>query len=85
MVIWPNLEPDGMRFMKMPRPTSLGLNFTAPTSLLVYGLSLAPWIPLLAITWAFENAYFGPDEQARFDEIVAEAKGPRHPPRDGED
>ena len=65
--------------------TTIVLGFTAPTSLLVYGLSLAPWIPLLAITWAFEKAYFGPEEQARFDEIVAEAKDPRHPPRDGED
>lgn len=50
--------------------TTIVLGFTAPTSMLVYGLTLAPWIPLIAITWAFENAYFGPREQARFDEIV---------------
>ncbi|MCY3599767.1 MAG: hypothetical protein OXN85_07330 [Gemmatimonadetes bacterium] len=55
--------------------TTIVLGFTAPTSLLVYGLTLAPWIPLLAITWAFESAYFGPREQARFDEIVAESRG----------
>ncbi len=54
--------------------TTIVLGFTAPASLLVYGLTLAPWIPLLAITWKFEDAYFGPDEQARFDDIVAEAK-----------
>ncbi len=50
------------------------LGFTAPTSLLVYGLTLAPWIPLLAITWAFEHAYFGSREQARFDEVVAQRR-----------
>ena len=54
--------------------TTIVLGFTAPTSLLVYGLTLAPWIPLLLIPWRFEDAYFGPDEQARFDDIVAEAK-----------
>ncbi|WP_420441854.1 hypothetical protein [Candidatus Palauibacter sp.] len=63
--------------------TMIVLGFTAPTSLLVYGLTLAPWIPLLAITWKFENAYFGPREQARFDEILAESKDPRRPARDG--
>ena len=57
--------------------TTIVLGFTASTSLLVYGLTLAPWIPLVAITWAFENAYFGPEEQARFDEIAADAKARR--------
>ena len=65
--------------------TTIVLGFTAPTSLLVYGLTLAPWIPLLAITWKFEDAYFGPREQARFDEILAEAKGRRHPARGDSD
>ena len=41
----------------------------------MYGLTLAPWIPLLAITWAFENAYFGTREQARFDEIARTGGG----------
>lgn len=59
--------------------TTIVLGFTAPTSMLVYGLTLAPWIPLLAITWAFENAYFGPPEQARFDEIVAQSREGREP------
>ena len=54
--------------------TTILLGFTAPTSLLVYGLTLAPWIPLLAITRAFEDAYFGPDEQARFDATLADAR-----------
>ena len=57
--------------------TTVILGFTAPTALLVYGLTLAPWIPLLAITWAFESAYFGPREQTRFDEIVAESRRSR--------
>lgn len=59
--------------------TTIILGFTAPTSMLVYGLTLAPWIPLTAITWAFENAYFGPREQARFDEIIAQRRGGREP------
>ena len=59
--------------------TTIILGFAAPTSMLVYGLTLAPWIPLLAITWAFENAYFGPREQARFDEIVARSRERREP------
>lgn len=66
--------------------TTVILGFTAPTALLVYGLTLAPWIPLLAITWAFESAYFGPREQARFDEIVAESRRSRErrvPSREG--
>jgi len=54
--------------------TTIVLGFTAPTSLLVYGLTLAPWVPLAAITWAFDGAYFGPAEQSRFDEIVAESR-----------
>ena len=62
--------------------TTMVLGFAAPTSLLVYGLTLAPWIPLLAITWAFENAYFGPREQARFDEIVAQGRETREPSHD---
>ena len=65
--------------------TTIVLGFTASTSLLVYGLTLAPWIPLVAITWAFQDAYFGPGEQARFDEIVKESRGRRalfHAPGD---
>lgn len=54
--------------------TTIILGFTAPASLLAYGLTLAPWIPLLAITWAFDDAYFGPREQARFDDILADAR-----------
>ena len=54
--------------------TRIILGFTAPTALLVYGLTLAPWIPLVAVTWAYEDAYFGPVEQARFEEILAETK-----------
>lgn len=54
--------------------TTIILGFTAPTSILVYGLTLAPWIPLIAITWVFDGAYFGPAEQARFDEIVAQSR-----------
>ncbi|WP_419167572.1 hypothetical protein [Candidatus Palauibacter sp.] len=65
--------------------TTIVLGFTAPTSLLVYGLSLAPWIPLIGITWKFEDAYFGREDQARFDEIVAESKSRRHSPLSGED
>ena len=59
--------------------TTVILGFTAPTALLVYGLTLAPWIPLLVITWAFESAYFGPREQACFDEIVAQSRERRAP------
>ena len=55
--------------------TAIVLGFAAPTSLLVYGLTLAPWVPLLAITWAFERAYFGPREQSRFDEMVKTGAG----------
>lgn len=54
--------------------TMIVLGFAAPTSLLVYGLTLAPWVPLAAITWAFDGAYFGPAEQTRFDEIVAQSR-----------
>lgn len=64
--------------------TTILLGFTAPTFLLVYGLTLAPWIPLLAITWKFEDAYFGPDDQARFDDILAEAREGRDAGRNAE-
>ena len=65
--------------------TTIVLGFTAPTSLLVYGLTLAPWVPLLFITWAFEDAYFGPEEQARFDAVLAESRGRRDPAPDASD
>ena len=65
--------------------TTIILGFTAPTSLLVYGLSLAPWIPLVFITWAFEEAYFGPEDQARFDAILAASRGRRGAAPDGSD
>ncbi|MCG8467880.1 MAG: hypothetical protein MJB57_06655 [Gemmatimonadetes bacterium] len=44
--------------------------FTGPSAWLVYAIGLSPWIVLLAMTVTFERAYFGPDEQARFDQIV---------------
>ncbi|MYA32106.1 MAG: hypothetical protein F4164_03640 [Gemmatimonadales bacterium] len=62
--------------------TTIVLGFTAPTSLLVFGLTLAPWVPLIAITWAFEDAYFGLAEQTRFDEIVAQSRERRGASRD---
>lgn len=53
--------------------TSIVAGFTEPSAWLVYGLGLSPWILLIIITSVFERAYFGPEEQARFDEILAGA------------
>ena len=50
--------------------TTIVAGFTEPTAWLVYGVSIYPWIPLLMFTYAFKQAYFGPEEQARFDEIL---------------
>lgn len=50
--------------------TTIVAGFTEPVAWLVYGVSLYPWIPLLMFTYAFKQAYFGPEDQARFDEIL---------------
>ncbi len=47
--------------------------FTEASTWLVFGIGLSPWILLLIVTYAFDRAYFGPDEQARFDEILEDA------------
>ena len=47
------------------------MGFTEPSAWLVFGVGLSPWILLLIITLSFERAYFGPEDQARFDEILA--------------
>jgi len=45
--------------------------FTAPSAWLVYGMGLSPWVLLFLVTGTFKQAYFGPDEQTRFEEILA--------------
>ena len=50
--------------------TTIVAGFTEPTAWLVYGVAIYPWIPLLMFTYAFKQAYFGPEDQARFDEIM---------------
>ncbi len=54
---------------------SIVAGFTTPAAWLVYGIGLSPWILLIVCTLLFERAYFGPEEQARFDEILAGARG----------
>ncbi len=61
--------------------TAFFAGFTAPSAWLVYGLGLSPWILLIVVTAVFERAYFGPEEQARFEEILttSRAAAPGHP------
>jgi hypothetical protein len=54
--------------------TTIVAGFTEPVAWLVYGVSIYPWIPLLMFTYAFKQAYFGPEEQARFDEILVDSQ-----------
>ncbi len=59
--------------------TGTFLGFATPTAWLVYGIGFAPWIPLLALTLSFENAYAGPEAEARFREILAESGAASRP------
>lgn len=66
--------------------TTIVAGFTEPAAWLVFGVGLSPWILLLIITFSFQGAYFGPEDQARFDEILADgrsvASGLDSPPRE---
>ena len=57
--------------------TTIVAGFTEPVAWLVYGVGLYPWIPLLMFTYAFKQAYFGPEDQARFDEILMSSQSNR--------
>ncbi len=46
--------------------TSLLWGFPVSTSWLVYGLTLLPWIPVVLVMISFREAYYGPEEEARF-------------------
>lgn len=72
--------------------TEIVAGFTEPAAWMVYGIGLSPWVLLLIVTWAFPRVYFGADEQARFDEIVARSRetmivraGPDRPLESGGD